>query len=144
MAGSGSFQDSCSEPMFTHKRQGSVDSVYWPCSYYSPYQDAIMQVQSLEQSFAYYHSIQVEKLPDGQVKLVQKHIIDHFLNWWKYKSIMLSTPKPMIHLHWEILHKDPQGSDCKHAWNYHAVIGDLTYLTTMTHPELDYTVQCTM
>jgi len=43
----------------------------------------------------------------------------------------------------EILHKDPQGSERKHSWNYRAIVGALTYLMAMARPELAYAVhQC--
>jgi len=87
----------------------------------------------------------VEKLSDGHIMLVQKHMIERCLELVgipvdnAVHTKVHDTPANPS----EILHKDPQGSERKHSWNYRAIVGALTYLMAMARPELAYAVhQC--
>ena len=43
----------------------------------------------------------------------------------------------------DILLDDPNGPECEHTWNYQAIIGMLTYLSTSTRPDIAFSVhQC--
>jgi len=117
-----------------------------------PDQEAITRVvKSLEKGFALtdegpirdYLGIRVEKLSDGRIMLVQRHMIDRCLELVGIPVDQTTHTKTHDTPACEILHKDPQGGDRKHSWNYHAIVGALTYLMAMTRPELAYAVhQC--
>jgi len=66
----------------------------------------------------------VEKLSDGHIMLVQKHMIEQCLELVgiPLDNAVHTKVHDMPANPGEILHKDPQGSECKHSWNYRAIV----------------------
>jgi len=80
------------------------------------------------------------KLSDGHIMLVQKPMIEQCLELVgiPLDNAVHTKVHDMPANPGEILHKASQGSECKHSWDYRAIVGALTYL--MTCPELAYAI----
>jgi hypothetical protein len=85
-----------------------------------------------------YLGVNVDKLPDGRVKLSQPHLIDQIIKDVNFRkeTKCKSTPAPST----VILNKDEDGEHHDAEWNYRAIIGKLNFLEKSTRGELGYSV----
>ena len=80
-----------------------------------------------------YLGVQIEKLPNGTIKLFQPYLIERIINLVIQDKPLNPSKVPAVK---ELLHKDADGPVRKYDWNYRQVIGMLSYLQGTTRPDL--------
>jgi hypothetical protein len=80
-----------------------------------------------------YLGVQIERLPNGSIKLFQPYLIERIIR-------LVMEDKPLnpskVPASKELLHKDSDGVARKHDFNYRQVVGMLSYLQGTTRPDL--------
>lgn len=85
-----------------------------------------------------YLGVNVEKLPDGRVKLSQPHLIDQIISDMNFQESTKMSATPAAST--KILNKDEQGEAHSASWSYRSIIGKLNFLEKSTRGELAYAV----
>ena len=80
-----------------------------------------------------YLGIDIIEYKDGSIKFTQPHLIDRFVKLIGRDKNINVTLTPGIK---SLLHKDLEGLQRKHSWNYKQAIGMLTYLQGTTRPDI--------
>ena len=85
--------------------------------------------------------IQIQKLDDGSIVLMQLQLIDSIIQDLHLQSG--SNPKTTPSITTKLLHKDTDSPDMMPDFHYHSVIGKLNFLEKSTRPDISVSVhQC--
>ena len=86
--------------------------------------------------------IQIQKLDDGSIVLMQPQLIDSIIQDLHLQS--RSNPKTMPTVTTKLLHKDTHSPDMAPDFHYHSVIGKLNFIEKSTRPDITTSMhQCT-
>ena len=93
----------------------------------------------IEGDFATFLGVEIKRLPDGRIHLLQEGLIKKVLETAKMKDCnanhVPAAPTP--------LGKDTNEEDWpEHPWKYSSIVGMLIYLCTNTRPDISYAVSC--
>ena len=95
-----------------------------------------------EGSLSNYLGVQIEKLPNGAIKLTQPHLIQHILNDLGFNECTKLQHTPAVPS--VKLHQDHTGQPICEDWEYRSVIGKLNFLEKSSRLDLSYSAvhQC--
>jgi hypothetical protein len=89
-----------------------------------------------------YLGVEVVKREDGSIELKQKFLIERIIEAVGLDKDIKGSSKPTPSVK-PLLHKDLDGLERKHDWNYRSVVGMTGYLQSSTRPDLSMAVhQC--
>jgi hypothetical protein len=118
------------------------------CLLFAPTDNILQQlIDSLQQEFnltsegdvGAFLGIDITRNADNFLELTQPGLIQKIISTCGLESESNEHQTPAA----TILHSDPSGPPREHSWNYRAVIGILTYLSTSTRPDIAFAVhQC--
>ena len=87
-----------------------------------------------EGGLKFYLGVDIKKHKDGTIEATESNLIERFIELVdREKNINVKTTpatKPLL------LHKDTNGLERKHTWNYRQTIGMLTYLQGTSRPDI--------